>query len=144
MNRREFISWVGVGSIAGSLPVAIAACSSPATKQMASPSQPDGFQVVGTVADLDKTGQLLNENLATGKALVIRDPAKDNKVIALNPICTHAGCTVAWKSNQEAFVCPCHGSKFATDGKVLHGPAAKPLTTYIAKLEGDLILIKAG
>ncbi|MBD1808302.1 hypothetical protein H6F98_23020 [Microcoleus sp. FACHB-SPT15] len=51
MNRREFITWVGVGGIASSLPVALAACSPKSTESEspASPSRPDGFQSVGTI-----------------------------------------------------------------------------------------------
>lgn len=47
-----------------------------------------------------------------------------------------------WEQNQKSFVCPCHDSKFAPDGKVLGGPATKPLQTYTAKLEGGNVLVK--
>jgi cytochrome b6-f complex iron-sulfur subunit len=142
MNRREFIGWVGVGSLASSLPVVIAACSSETKSQSTTaPVRADGFQVVGTVADLDKNGQLLNDNTA-GKVLAIKDPSNNTKVIAVNPTCTHKGCVVEWKQNQNAFVCPCHGSKFASDGKVTNGPADQPLATYIAKVEGNEVLVK--
>jgi Rieske Fe-S protein len=41
--------------------------------------------------------------------------------------CTHQGCTVASVS-RGAINCPCHGSKFsATTGRVLNGPAKRPL-----------------
>ncbi|MCA1993680.1 MAG: Rieske 2Fe-2S domain-containing protein [Coleofasciculus sp. S288] len=70
-------------------------------------------------------------------------PADTQKVIAVNPTCTHAGCSVAWDNDQQSFVCPCHDSKFASDGKVLRGPANKPLATYEAKLEGNSVLVKA-
>ena len=39
MNRREFLMWVGVGGVASSLPIAIAACS-PQTKKSESPTSP--------------------------------------------------------------------------------------------------------
>lgn len=41
--------------------------------------------------------------------------------------CTHLGCTVEWQSDQQAFVCPCHGSRFDPLGRVRRGPAADPL-----------------
>ncbi len=142
MNRREFIGWVGVGSLASSLPVVIAACSQTTSQQSTTPSRPDGFQTVGTVAELNKNGQILNEKTAAGKVLVIEDPSDTNKIIAVNPTCTHAGCTVGWQKDQNAFVCPCHGSKYTSDGKVKNGPADKPLATYTAKVEGNEVLVK--
>jgi cytochrome b6-f complex iron-sulfur subunit len=51
---------------------------------------------------------------------------------------------VNWKADQNAFICPCHDSKFAADGQLLEGPAEEPLKRYEAKLEGQTILVKAG
>ncbi|WP_414546376.1 ubiquinol-cytochrome c reductase iron-sulfur subunit [Nostoc sp. CCY0012] len=42
---------------------------------------------------------------------------------------------------RKSFVCPCHDSKFAPDGKMLGGPATVALQTYIAKLEGGDVLV---
>ena len=64
-------------------------------------------------------------------------------LIAVNPTCTHQGCSIDWKAKQGKFVCPCHGAKFAPDGKAQEGPAKKPLKTYQAKIEGGSILVKA-
>lgn len=143
MKRREFMGWASLGCAACSLPATITACTSQATKQSASAPDASGFQTVGTVADLDKNGQLLVEKLAGDRtALVVRDPAKSGSIIAVNPACPHAGCNVGWQQPEKAFICPCHDSKFASDGKVQQGPATEPLATYVAKIEGDSILIK--
>ncbi|MBD2113186.1 MULTISPECIES: Rieske 2Fe-2S domain-containing protein [Cyanophyceae] len=45
----------------------------------------------------------------------------------LRPICPHRGCAVIWQADQNRFACPCHGSKFDAEGRVLRGPARKPL-----------------
>ena len=45
---------------------------------------------------------------------------------ALSLVCTHLGC--ALEPNAEGFACPCHGSRFDAEGRVLHGPAAERLS----------------
>jgi cytochrome b6-f complex iron-sulfur subunit len=44
---------------------------------------------------------------------------------ALSLVCTHLGCIVEKKD--QGFACPCHGSRYDTQGNVTHGPADKPL-----------------
>jgi len=145
MNRREFITWVGVGGIASSLPVALAACSPKSTESesTASPSRSDGFQSVGTISELSQKGYILNKKISTSGVLVVSQSPDSKTITAVNPICTHRGCAVEWKAQEKSFVCPCHGAKFGADGNVLEEPAQKPLPTYEVKTEGDLILVKA-
>jgi cytochrome b6-f complex iron-sulfur subunit len=145
MNRREFLMWVGIGGLASSLPVALAACSPKTEKSQSStmPKRADGFQSVGTVAELNQKGQLLNKQFAGGSVLVVSNPANPKTITAVNPICTHKGCTIEWKAAKNAFVCPCHKAEFSLDGKVLQGPAKKSLSTYNAKIEADSVLVKA-
>lgn len=50
---------------------------------------------------------------------------RGGELIALSLICTHLGCTVEAKG--EGFACPCHGSRYDADGKVLNGPAQESL-----------------
>jgi Rieske Fe-S protein len=47
---------------------------------------------------------------------------------ALAITCPHLGCSYAFDDGKQHFVCPCHGSEFALDGRVLHGPATSPLS----------------
>lgn len=63
----------------------------------------------------------------------------DSDVTVYSPICPHLGCRYTWQADSEHFVCPCHGSVFSKDGKVLGGPAPRPLDTLPTKIEnGDL------
>jgi cytochrome b6-f complex iron-sulfur subunit len=49
----------------------------------------------------------------------------DNGFYAISSTCTHLGCTVA--RTREGFGCPCHGSRFDAEGKVVGGPAPRAL-----------------
>ena len=71
--------------------------------------------------------------------LLIRDTPND--VRALDPICTHKQCVVKYRPAEHMIRCPCHGSQYALDGRVLHGPAPRPLGTYPAALEGDRVIV---
>jgi glycine/D-amino acid oxidase-like deaminating enzyme/nitrite reductase/ring-hydroxylating ferredoxin subunit len=51
----------------------------------------------------------------------------EGRVHAVSAVCTHMGCLVGWNETDRSWDCPCHGSRFAADGSVLHGPAVKPL-----------------
>jgi Rieske Fe-S protein len=51
----------------------------------------------------------------------------EGRVHAVSAKCTHMGCVVNWNAAEYTWDCPCHGSRFGPDGRVLHGPAADPL-----------------
>jgi cytochrome b6-f complex iron-sulfur subunit len=144
MDRRSFMVWVGAGLLASSLPAAIVACSAPETENPSADAsttkRADGFITAGKVNDLEKKGHL-DVKVSNSSFAVVRDPANQAKLIAVNTKCTHAGCAVELKN--KIFSCPCHGSQFAADGKVKKGPANKPLATVPVKLEGQSVLIKA-
>ncbi len=54
--------------------------------------------------------------------------APDGSVSVRSATCTHLGCTVAWNPAERTWDCPCHGSRFAPDGRVISGPAESPLS----------------
>jgi len=60
---------------------------------------------------------------------------------AISAICTHLGCNVNHEAG-KGFACPCHGSRFAEDGRVSKGPAAWPLPRLALSLSrrGELVV----
>ena len=78
----------------------------------------------GEISDvLPGTGVVLD--LTEGKAAVYRDD--DGEAHVVSATCTHMGCLVEWNEAERSWDCPCHGSRFDTDGTVLAGPATHPL-----------------
>eukprot|EP00244_Chara_vulgaris_P006275 TRINITY_DN238_c0_g1_i6.p1 TRINITY_DN238_c0_g1~~TRINITY_DN238_c0_g1_i6.p1 ORF type:complete len:239 (+),score=43.72 TRINITY_DN238_c0_g1_i6:271-987(+) len=51
----------------------------------------------------------------------------------INAVCTHLGCVVPWNKAENKFICPCHGSQYNNQGKVVRGPA--PLSLALAHLD---------
>ena len=46
---------------------------------------------------------------------------------AFSAICPHLGCVLQWNGEEKSFDCPCHGSRFTCEGKVVNGPASTDL-----------------
>lgn len=65
----------------------------------------------------------------------------DSKVVVYSPICPHLGCEYSWDNQTRHFECPCHGSVFALDGKVLAGPAPRPLDTLPTKISNGALAV---
>ncbi|MBE9127177.1 MULTISPECIES: ubiquinol-cytochrome c reductase iron-sulfur subunit [unclassified Coleofasciculus] len=152
MERRKFLGWVSVGVLASNLSVVLAACNSdtsnteePQGEQTSSEIdksvREDGFQALGSVEQLDQEGKILDKTSAAKPVLVFRNP-DTNTIAAVNPTCTHQGCTVEFKADAKDLACPCHGSKFSFDGEVIEGPASKPLDQFEAKQEDNFVLVK--
>ena len=57
---------------------------------------------------------------------------EDNTIAnyGISAVCTHLGCVVPWNGNEGKFICPCHGSQYNAEGKVVRGPA--PLSLALA------------
>jgi glycine/D-amino acid oxidase-like deaminating enzyme/nitrite reductase/ring-hydroxylating ferredoxin subunit len=69
----------------------------------------------GKVLDLD------------GQAVAVYRDAR-GVVTKKSATCPHMGCHVEWNGAERTWDCPCHGSRFRTDGAVIAGPAESPLS----------------
>ena len=49
------------------------------------------------------------------------------RIHAVSAVCTHLGCTVGFNREERTWDCPCHGSRFDVEGKVIQGPATENL-----------------
>jgi Rieske Fe-S protein len=61
----------------------------------------------------------------TAKLAVYRD--QQDVLHRRSAVCPHLGCIVQWNPNEKSWDCPCHGSRFDSEGRILNGPAAAPL-----------------
>ena len=57
----------------------------------------------------------------------------DSQIYVRSAVCTHMGCYVHWNDGERTWDCPCHGSRFKTNGEVIAGPAEQPLSVIIPK-----------
>ncbi len=86
--------------------------------------------------DWVKGGEVASmENIPAGQGAIVQDGARQlavyrddhGKFHAVSAVCTHLGCVVHFNSAERSWDCPCHGSRFATNGEILHGPASSSL-----------------
>ena len=75
------------------------------------------------------------DELAPGEGAILRRGLRkiaayrqeDGTLIERSAVCTHVGCIVHWNPLEKCWDCPCHGSQFEPDGRVINGPAIRPL-----------------
>jgi Rieske Fe-S protein len=75
----------------------------------------------------------------SGGLLLVAHTAQDT-FSALNSTCTHERCTITGYTGQD-FVCPCHGSRFDANGRVLTGPASRSLQSHPTQFASGVLTI---
>ena len=77
----------------------------------------------GEVSSVDEiprgSGAVMRRGLS--KVAISRDAS--GQTTELSAVCPHLGCIVHWNDAERSWDCPCHGSRFHADGKVVNGPA---------------------
>jgi len=46
-----------------------------------------------------------------------------NLLTPTSPRCPHLGCALKWNKQEHSWDCPCHGSRFEKDGKLIDNPS---------------------
>jgi nitrite reductase/ring-hydroxylating ferredoxin subunit len=93
---------------------------------------------LGSISQLPAVGDA-PLNHAKGRFWLVRG---DEGLVAFYKACTHLDCLFDWNPQEGKFICPCHGSKFSSGGRVLGGPAPRDLdrfTVHLISPKGKLI-----
>jgi thiosulfate dehydrogenase [quinone] large subunit len=115
-----------------------------ARRSKTSTAKPAGPAPTGTAADL-----VASSAVTVGGAKQVTDPVSGEptwvlqlsagQFTAVDAICPHQGCAVNFVSPSAGFACPCHGSRFSADGKLLAGPATRGLTSVpVSVVDGSV------
>ncbi|MDQ3956772.1 MAG: FAD-dependent oxidoreductase [Actinomycetota bacterium] len=70
-------------------------------------------------------GEAAVSGTGVGQVAAYRDEA--GTLHRVSAVCTHLGCIVTWNNAERSWDCPCHGSRFDYEGRVIQGPAVKDL-----------------
>ena len=149
MTRRNFFGKV-IGAIAGLIGVVLAVpllgfAVLPAFRKReavwseAGPlweldvNRPKEFEIVRTIS----SGWMRTNSVRSIWAF----RTEKGEVVVYSPICPHLGCGYHWEEEEKKFFCPCHDSVFDLDGKVLAGPAPRPLDTLPIKVEENRLFV---
>ncbi|GIV60434.1 Rieske 2Fe-2S domain-containing protein [Rhodocaloribacter litoris] len=125
MHRRDFIRWLerlaaGVACAGGGL---LAGCAG----SRFVPARPEAGRLVIRKDDLAGRAVVLVDLPGTGRPILLRRTGPD-AFVAVWTRCTHRGCQV--EPAGDRLVCPCHGSEYTLDGKVVKSPARMDLRRF--------------
>jgi Rieske Fe-S protein len=91
----------------------------------------DGNLVItrASAPELDRVGGSIVLRPTDGSEPVLLANAGDD-FLAMAARCPHAGCELTWVQEDKMAECPCHGSRFTSDGTVVYPPADIDVQTY--------------
>ncbi|MGE0158050.1 MAG: ubiquinol-cytochrome c reductase iron-sulfur subunit [Gemmatimonadales bacterium] len=127
MLRRDFI-------VLGVAAVSLGGC---AGARYVVPRVGEGRLVV-PLAEIEQEGEAFLRAPEMQRPVYVRR-LESGELSAVLASCTHQGCQP--DPIGDRLVCPCHGSEFAFDGRVLQGPAERPLPRYDVTIEGDDLVV---
>lgn len=124
LNRRKLFAWLSGFGLAGSA-VLSAFSNFVFIKPRATYGAPQRFSI-GKPEEFQAGTRVAIENQ---RICVVRE---EDRIAAISTTCTHLGCIVGL--SDTGFACPCHGSRFDSDGNVTGGPAPRPLPWFKVSL----------
>lgn len=146
-TRREFCSRTCQLASLAALGGLVSACGGSSTSPSSAPSLPSVSGTLGgrtlTIAvdaasPLASVGGAATITVSTGSYLVAR--TAQTTVTTVTAVCTHEACVVTGFANNR-YVCPCHGSQYATSGAVVQGPAVSPLREFPTAFANNVVTI---
>jgi cytochrome b6-f complex iron-sulfur subunit len=129
VNRREFLNFAWLASL-GFLTVNMAGLTFLFSMPRFKEGEFGGTYTVGRASDLPPQGSP-PENHPKVKLWLSNT---DEGVMALYKVCTHLGCLYNFNTQEDKFICPCHGSQFEKDGDFIQGPAPRGLDRFVVEL----------
>lgn len=136
MDRRKFLSQVGLGASALLVPTCIGGLASCSGEDVV-PSAPTNVDFAVDIS----SGSLSNNGGFMVSDGIIIARTNSGTFLAVSAACTHQGTTVDYYGANNNFVCPNHGAEYNNSGTVIKGPAAKDLTQYNTSLSGTSLRI---
>lgn len=132
VSRRDFLGFASIGAIALSSIAALAG--------MLRLTKPNVYYEESKKV---KIGMPENFPIGTAKKFDTQNFfvfADNDGLHAVSRVCTHLGCLVALTN--DGFQCPCHGSVYSKDGKVIAGPAPRslPWLKISQNIDGTLVV----
>jgi len=148
-ERRSFLKWM-IGVLSGmiglilGIPYLRAVINSAPLRKLSYMEVGDISTLsIGQPQDLNFQAHVVDAFLrqeVTRSIWVIKHSPDD--VTVFSPICTHLGCHFKWNPQSRHFECPCHGSVWTIEGKVIGGPAPRPLDTLPYKIKDGKLFIE--
>jgi len=140
MGRRNMMNALLTGSVAGPilvLPAVLISYLTPAKAGggggglLAKDALGNDVVVEDWIKAKGPGGRALVQGLKGDATYLIVTEDSKMETFGVNAVCTHLGCVVPWNKAANKFMCPCHGSQYDKNGKVVRGPA--PLSLALAK-----------
>lgn len=103
----------------------------------------DSPYLASTVLAQSAAGDRLPANGLDHKSFLVIETGPQIAPYAISAVCTHLGCAVNWDQSEQAFVCPCHGSRYDALGQVTRGPAPRALALVTAVVKNDQVRLLA-